>query len=69
MTFATDHTFLTPDEIRELTGYRQHAAQIRWLQREGIRHWVNANGRPVVPLSSINPRGGEPRKEPRFGAM
>lgn len=46
--------FLTADELRELTGYKVAAAQIRWLTRNGVRHWIAATGRPVVPRSAID---------------
>ncbi len=46
--------FLTPEEIRELTGYRSAARQIRWLTDNGVRHWVARTGRPVVPKSAID---------------
>lgn len=46
--------FLTPDDLRILTGYRIPAYQIRWLTRNGIRHWVNRAGRPVVPRAAID---------------
>jgi len=49
--------FLTADDLRELTGYRTAAAQIRWLTRNGIKHWVAATGRPVVPRSAIDGSG------------
>lgn len=45
--------FLTADQLEELTGYRQAAAQVRWLQRNGITHYVRADGRPVVPSTAI----------------
>jgi hypothetical protein len=40
--------FLSRDELQELTGYRQFAAQIRWLASRGFRHEVGADGRPKV---------------------
>jgi hypothetical protein len=46
--------FLTPDELRDLTGYKVAFAQIRWLTKNGIRHWIAATGRPVVPRSAID---------------
>ena len=44
---------LTDAEIETLTGRRQAAAQIRFLQRRQIHHIVNAAGRPVVALTAI----------------
>jgi len=40
--------FLTDEEMIEMTGYRQPAAQIRFLQKWRIRHVVSRNGRPKV---------------------
>ena len=40
--------FLTPDELVTLTGYKRPADQVRWLERNGVPHWINAQGRPVV---------------------
>lgn len=39
---------LSPDEVVELSGLLQPAAQIRWLSRVGIPHFVGADGRPRV---------------------
>lgn len=47
-------TFLTPEEVRELTGYRQKKPQAAMLQEMGLRFWVNALGWPVVPRSAID---------------
>ncbi len=60
--------FLTDAEIETLTGRRQAAAQIRFLQRRQIHHIVNAAGRPVVAWTSV--AGGEaPRARPNFAAL
>lgn len=40
--------FLTDAELQTLTGYRRPACQRRWLERNGIPHFVNALGKPVV---------------------
>ncbi len=45
--------FLTRDEVHQLTGYKISKKQIEWLTRNGVRHWVPATGRPVVPRSAI----------------
>lgn len=39
---------LTRDELHDLTGYRQAAAQIRWLVERGWRYTTGADGRPRV---------------------
>lgn len=41
--------FLTPDQVEQLTGYKKPAKQIGWLCRNAIPHYVNRQGRPVVP--------------------
>ena len=54
--------FLSPDQIRELTGYKTPRCQIAWLVRNGVKHWIAATGRPVVPKSAID-GGGSPDQE------
>ncbi|WNC88827.1 DUF4224 domain-containing protein [Paraburkholderia sp. FT54] len=53
-------TFLTPEEIAELTGIRtgrrgktREQLQAEWLRTTGLPFWVNARGRPTVPRSAI----------------
>jgi len=45
---------LTDKEIERLTGYKQKAAQVRWLQKNGVRHFVRADGHPNVPESALD---------------
>jgi hypothetical protein len=40
--------FLTAEQVAELTGRKQPAAQRRWLDRNGVRYFVRADGRPAV---------------------
>ena len=40
--------FLTDTELIELTGYKYHAYQRRWLSEHGYRFDVAAGGRPFV---------------------
>jgi len=49
--------FLNRLEIETLTGYRNPSSQIRWLTRNGIRHWVARTGRPQVPRAVIEGTG------------
>lgn len=44
----TMNLFLTRDELHELTGLQQAAAQRRWLETHGWRYEIAANGRPKV---------------------
>lgn len=57
---------LTPAELVDLTGYRMPAKQISWLQRNGIAHFVNAAGRPIVIRAIIEAR---PVARPRLGVV
>lgn len=47
-------TFLTPEEIAELTGRKIASLQIEWLRKNGFRFWENAAHKPVVPRSAID---------------
>lgn len=59
---------LTEQEIQRLTGYKQKAAQVRWLQSNGVRHYVRADGRPNVPSSALDlPK--ETRAKPNLDAV
>jgi hypothetical protein len=44
---------LTRDEIAELTRSKLKAGQIKFLVQNGIRHYVDAHGRPVVTRAAI----------------
>lgn len=52
--------FLTPDEVRELTGRARAQAQISALKRMRIRHRVNEIGRPVVTWAAVDSWYGRP---------
>jgi hypothetical protein len=45
--------FLNPDELEQLTGYKLAAYQRRYLEREHIRHRVNAKGRIIVARDDV----------------
>jgi hypothetical protein len=47
--------FLDDDDVAKLTGKKLKAGQIDALRRMGILFYVNAAGRPVVPISSVDP--------------
>lgn len=40
--------FLCAADLITLTGYKRSSQQIAWLEANGVPHWVNAAGRPVV---------------------
>lgn len=60
-------TFLSPQEIEELTGVKtgktiagkkrtREDLQIDWLRASGIPFWPNARGRPIVARAAIEGR-------------
>lgn len=62
------NAFLTDAELEFYTGYKQSAAQIRFLQKWKVRHVVNGAGRPRVTWEAVN--GYEkPRVGPNFAAL
>lgn len=54
--------FLTPDELRTLTGKAQKAKQVEHLRRQGIPFYLNASGHPIVARSAIE--GGAKSTQP-----
>lgn len=68
--------FLTPDELRALTGYKRWPKQIEWLREHGYKFDQNAAKRPVVLHDEVQRHllgeGGGQRekpKEPRFDML
>src|SRR5689334_22074432 len=59
----TGRLFLTRDEVAELTGGRTRAVQIRVLQSNGTRHFINASGWPVVPISAVTGERANPNEK------
>lgn len=53
-------TFLSQEEIRELTGRAHKALQISALSKMGVPFFVNATGRAVVARSAIEGRAAAP---------
>jgi hypothetical protein len=46
---------LTEDQIRELTGYRQHARQLRWIADQlKIKAPIRADGLPILTEAQLN---------------
>lgn len=45
--------FLSPEEIKELTGYTQYTAQRRHLQKIGITYILARDGSPRVLRSEL----------------
>lgn len=62
--------FLTSEQLEDLTGHKQPAAQIRWLLKNDIEHYVRADGRPRVPNPiRKNSAATKPVPVPRFEAL
>lgn len=64
-------TFLSAVELEDLTGLVQPAAQVRWLLRNNVHHYVRADGHVRVPRKSIDePTAPAERVTlPNFGAL
>lgn len=50
--------FLTPDEVKRLTGYKRPHDQRRWLVAHGWAFEPDCLGRPVIPREILNKRFG-----------
>ena len=61
--------FLTPEDLASLTGYVQAAAQIKWLRKNGITHFVRGDGKPVVPANAFEKVQATRTTEPNFAAL
>lgn len=48
--------FLSRNQLTEMTGYRNHSAQIRWLVDNGYSFDVRSDGRPNVLLDQVRER-------------
>lgn len=66
MSALPDQLFLTEQQADELTGIRRghngqskHMLQCAFLRNNGIAHFVNARGKPVIPMSAIDGRKQE----------
>lgn len=46
-------TFLTKDEVAELTGLKTKRRQVEQLRKMGLPFWLNAANAPIVPRSAI----------------
>lgn len=49
-------TFLSRDEVRELTGRCHKAAQIEVLRANGLAFFVNGSGWPIVTRAAVEGR-------------
>jgi Domain of unknown function (DUF4224) len=55
--------FLTCQDIAELTGRKVKSKQIEVLRKMGLPFWVNAVGKPVVPVAAIEGRKESPQNQ------
>ena len=68
--------FLTPEELRELTGRKRPSAQVRALRTMGIEHRVRPDGSLAVSrshveglLSGVVGDKVKPPKQPNWSAL
>jgi hypothetical protein len=57
-------TFLSRDEIEELTGYKAGKRQCSWLAKNGYPFDVRADGRPALARSVFEARHTPARRRP-----
>jgi hypothetical protein len=63
---------LTDRDLKDLTGYVQKAAQIRWLIAHGWKFEVNSAGRARVAIAEFNRKmvgGRAVKQEPDFSQL
>ena len=72
-TIIAELPWLTEDELVGLTGKKQRAAQLQWLATNGIKHYKDANGKPLVGRAYISEflgaSNGKVSKGPNFAAL
>lgn len=66
-------TFLTPEEVAELTGVKTGRArrtreelQADWLRTSGIPYFINARGRPIIVRAVLEGRKEEQPARPAW---
>ena len=64
-------TWLSPDEVEELTAKKRWSAQCRALGMMGIPFRPNAVGRPLVERVAVlsAPKTARKKPEPNWGAL
>ena len=67
------NTFLAPEEIYDLTGYKRPASQRKWLIEKGYSFDVRRDGHPVVGRAHYEGRHnrnfGKRLSEPDLAAL
>ena len=62
--------WMTHDEVCHMTGRERPTAQIRWLERNGVDHFVRADGKPAVPRNVAGRgKGRLDRPGPKWEAL
>jgi hypothetical protein len=56
--------FLSRDDIREMTRTPQRARQVAFFVRNGIRHYVDEHGWPVVTWAAVEGQRDVPKSPP-----
>lgn len=56
--------FLSEDEIRQLTGYKQRTKQMRWLSTEGFEFRIRADGSIALLRKHVESLMGEGAQGP-----
>ena len=50
------HMFLSSTQLEDMTGYRNHSAQVTWLRDNGYKFDVPSDGRRNVLLDQVRER-------------
>lgn len=61
---TTPELCLSKEEVRQLARTPQKARQLEFLRRNGIRHYVDAYGWPVVLRSAVGASSPQPTERP-----
>lgn len=66
--------FLSTDQLAEMTGYRAHGKQARWLAENGYMFDIRSDGRPNVLHQQVIERQckgarARPKVAPNLGAL
>lgn len=57
---------LSKTEVAELSRSRLRKKQVKFLVSNGIRHYLDDHGWPVVPRSAIDPTPAPAQDKPRW---
>lgn len=65
----TTSPLLSAEDLIQLTGYRRPSFQRRWLDAQGIRYYVRADGYPAVPTDALYPKAHQATQQPNWSAL